>query len=107
MGHRLTLEEGDKVIQSVDDIDRERMEVKVIDRGVRLVQIRLVEEVPRRLEVAECFFDVVSKGCTFSERMILLVLDDVRTALSELVQLLKCGIKGALSLVSKNSLSAS
>ena len=83
------------------------MEVKVIDRGVRLVQIGLVEEVPRCLEVAKSFFDVVGKGCTLSERMILLVQDDVGTALSEMVQLFKSSFERALSLVGKNSLGAS
>ena len=74
-GTDLIPEEFGQVIQSIDDVDIRRVEVReVIDRGALFVEVGLVNEVPIALERIALALDVIGKSSTLSEWMLVFIL---------------------------------
>ena len=65
--HGITLQEGSEIGECVHDIDIGRLKAEVIERGVWLVKIRLIDEVPVALCGVALALDVVSEGSALSE----------------------------------------
>ena len=71
-------EEACEVSERLDDINICLHKVKVIERRAWLVQVRLVDEVPRGLPVTKCVLDIVSKSGALCEWVISFVHNHVR-----------------------------
>ena len=63
----ITLQEGSEIGECVHDIDIGRLKAEVIERGVWLVQIRLINEVPVALCGVALALDVISEGSALGE----------------------------------------
>ena len=68
--------------ESLNDVSRGLRETEVIKSSARLVEVRLVDEVPACLPSHSFTFDIVSKGCALSEGVIFLVFDQIRVLLA-------------------------
>lgn len=78
------MQQGYKICQCVDDILFVRLEVgEVLNRGAWLVQVGLVDEVPRALEATERPLDIVGEGGALGEGVIHLVFNHVRVRLCQ------------------------
>ena len=68
----ISFQESGKSIQSIGNFSWGGLEVWEVFLRSTLIVIRLVDEMPAKLPVHSFFHDKISKGSTFSERMILL-----------------------------------
>ena len=73
-----TLEKRCQVRQCGHDVYIRLNEVKIVKSSPWLVQVGLIDEVPRRLPAAERFFDVIGECGAFSKRVVSFVDYHVR-----------------------------
>lgn len=104
-GADLTLEELSEGREGLNDVDIRLREVKVVESGAWLVEVRLVDVVPVRLERVALALDVISESGALSEWVVFL-LAKRRVVLLEDSQLGERGLEHLGVLLLENGLGA-
>ena len=79
-------------------------EVEVVKSRSWLVQVWLIDEVPLVLKASKRSLNIISVRSTLCERMVFLVLNQIRVRLREGAQLLQSLLKHTLLLLMQNTL---